>query len=50
MKACYEVFFFFHIFLEMKGKNHCISHILFSMVKESKTIQGQQGDAMQDKS
>jgi hypothetical protein len=36
------------MFLEMKGKNHCISHTLFS--KESKTIQGQQGDAVPDKS
>jgi hypothetical protein len=43
-------FFFFHIFLEMKGKNRCISHTLFSMLKESKTIQGQQGDTVQDKS
>jgi hypothetical protein len=34
----------------MKGKNRCISHTLFSMLKERKTIQGQQGNAMQDKS
>jgi hypothetical protein len=43
-------FFFLPYFFRNEGKNHCISHILFSMLKESKTIQGQQGDAMQDKS
>jgi hypothetical protein len=35
---------------QMKGKNCCKSHTLFSMLKESKRIQGQQGDVMQDKS